>query len=290
MNFVILDTETTGTKEEDRIIQLSFIITNENNEIEEISDNFCMPPVPIKYEAMAVHHITPEKLVGFPVIHETEGWEKLNQLNKSENILVVHNAKFDLEMLFKEDFENQMQILDTFRCLKHLFPEGRHSLQINRYSLGLYKKEREIAEKYGIELSAHDALSDVVILKLLLDYLLKEYSVEKLLELTEAPILYEKFYFGKYKHESIKSVIEKDPNYIDYLLTNEEKELDFDFRYSINYYLQEIQLQFKFEVGKYKGLTPEEVAEHGDYDYLRWAYHNMRISKGLRESIEKIVF
>ena len=60
MNFVILDTETTGTQEEDRIIQLSFIITNENNEIEEISNNFCMSPVPIKYEAMAVHHITPE--------------------------------------------------------------------------------------------------------------------------------------------------------------------------------------------------------------------------------------
>ena len=66
--------------------------------------------------------------------------------------------------------------------------------------------------------------------------------------------------------------------------------LDYDFRYSINYYLQEIQLQFKFEVGKYKGLTPEDVAEQGDYDYLRWAYHNMRISKGLRENIEKIVF
>jgi DNA polymerase III epsilon subunit-like protein len=289
MKLVILDTETTGTKEEDRIIQLSFLVTDENNEIEEIHDTFCKAPLPISCEAMAIHHITPEMLEKADVIHNTNSWNRLNELNTPDNVMVIHNAKFDIEMLFKEDFENKMQIIDTFRCIKHLWPEGRHSLQINRYSLGLYKKEKEIADKYNIEISAHNALGDVIVLKLLLDYLLQEHTIEELIKLSKEPILYEKFYFGKYKFENIADVIEKDMGYIDYLLNNQEQELDFDLRYSINYYLQEVTPVYRFEVGKYKGLTPEEVANQGDFDYLRWAYHNMRMGKGLKEEIGKII-
>jgi len=288
LKFIILDTETTGTKEEDRIIQLSFIVSDENNEIEEIHDTFCMPEIPVSFEAMAVHHITPEKLEGAVSIKETFAWKRLNELNIPENILVIHNAKFDIEMLFKEDFENQMQVIDTFRCVKHLWPDGRHSLQINRYSLGLYKKEKELAQKHNIEINAHDALGDVIVLKLLLDYLLESHTVEELIQLTKEPILYEKFYFGKHRHEKIADVVRDYPSYIEYLLNNPEKELDFDMRYSINYYLQEVTPVYKFEVGKYKGLTAEEVMTQGDSDYLRWAYHNMRMSKGLRENIENL--
>jgi len=289
MKFVILDTETTGTREEDRIIQLSFLVTNENNEIEEIHDTLCKALVPISYEAMAVHHITPEKVENKLPLIMTSSWQRLNELNSSENVLVIHNAKFDIEMLFKEDFENNMQIIDTFRCIKHLWPEGKHSLQVNRYSLGLYKKEQEIIEKYNIKVNAHDALGDVIVLKLLLDYLLQTHTYEELIQLTKEPILYEKFYFGKYKYEKIADVIEKDPDYIEYLLNNSEKELDFDLRYSINYYLQEVKPIYRFQVGKYKGLTPEEVAKSGDIDYLKWAYHNMGMSKGLRAEIENYI-
>jgi len=289
LKFIILDTETTGTKEADRILQLSFLVTDENNEIEEIHDTLCMPPVPISYEAMAVHHITPEKIVNCKLLKETIPFKRLNELNIAENILVIHNAKFDLEMLFKEDFENNMPVIDTFRIVKHLYPEDRHSLQINRYSLGLYKKEQEIIKKHNIEINAHDALGDVIVLKLLLDYLLEQKSVEELIELTKTPILYEKFYNGKYKREKIVDIIEKDPAYIEYLLTQTEYELDFDLRYSINYYLQERELEFKFQVGKYKGLTPKEIIENGDEQYLKWAYHNMKMDKGLRKQIGELI-
>jgi len=289
LKFVILDTETTGTKNEDRILQLSFLVSDENNEIEEIHDTLCMPPVPISYEAMAVHHITPEKLVGCELLQTTKEYKRLNELNTKDNVLVIHNAKFDLEMLFRDDFENNMQVLDTFRVLKHLFPDGKHSLQVNRYSLGLYKKEKELALKHNIEINAHDALGDVIVLKLLLDYLLQDYSINRLIELTNSPILYDKFYQGKYKREKIIDVIEKDPAYIDYLLTQTEYELDFDLRYSLNYYLQDKELEFRFKVGKYKGLSAKEVADNGDFDYLRWAYHNMRMDKGLRQQIGDII-
>jgi len=289
LKFVILDTETTGVKEHDKIIQLSFLVTNKDNQIEEIWDTLCNPLVDISFEAMAIHHITPEKIQNQPPLIQTDAFRRLNELNTQENILVIHNAKFDLGMLFKEDFENHMQLIDTFRVLKHLYPDNKHSLQVNRYALGLYKKEAEIMQRYDIQINAHDALGDVVVLKLLLDYLLKEHTPQELIQLTKEPILYDKFYSGKYKREKITDIIKKDPAYIEYILNTDDFELDFDMRYSINYFLQEEKLVYKFEVGKYKGLSAYEVAQNGDLDYLRWAYHNMRMQKGLRRQIEELV-
>jgi len=288
LKYIILDTETTGTKEDDRIVQLSYLVTNENNEIEKIYDTFAKPPVPISYEAMAIHHITPEKIEKAIPLKETKEFKELNQLNNPENILVLHNSKFDLEMLFKEDFENRMKVIDTFRVLKHIQPKERHSLQINRYSLGLYKKEKELIEKYNLEIKAHNSLGDAIVLKLLLDYLLEHFTTEELIKKTEEPILLDTFYLGKYKKQKIVDVIQKDPAYIEYLLTTNDFEIDFDLRYSLNYYLQEYQLEFKFEIGKYKGLTAKEVAET-DMSYLKWAYHNMRMAKGLRKQIGQII-
>jgi exodeoxyribonuclease X len=288
LKYIILDTETTGTKEEDRVLQLSYLVTNQDNEIEEIYDTLCMPPVPISYEAMAIHHITPEKIANELPLKDTTAFKKLQELNVAENILVVHNAEFDLEMLFKEDFENRMQIVDTFRILKHIQPKQRHSLQVNRYYLGLYKKEPQITQKYGVEITAHNSLSDAIVLKLLLDYLLQKFTPQELIEKTKEPILLDTFYIGKYKKQKIIDIIKKDPVYIEYLLTTKDFEIDFDLRYSLNYYLQEYELEFKFEIGKYKGLRAKDVAEV-DMDYLRWAYHNMRMNKGLRKQIREIV-
>lgn len=288
MNLIILDTETTGTQDEDRICQLSFLVNSQENEILDIYDTFCTPPLPIKFDAMAVHHITPEMLEGAPLIQNTFEFQKLNDLNDLNNILVIHNAQFDIEMLFKEDFENEMRVIDTFRILKHLYPEGKHGLQYNRYSLGLYKREKEIEDKFDIVVDAHDSLGDVVVLKLLLDELLKTKTLEEMITLTQTPILYEKFYNGKYRKEKIAEVILKDPEYIDATLQFEN--LDFDLRYSINYYLEEVKddIVYKFTVGKHKSKTPNEVAEI-DFQYLKWAYDNMKMSAGLKAEIEKVL-
>ena len=56
----------------------------------------------------------------------------------------------DLDMLKKEGFNSFFKLIDTFRILKHLLPDGKFSLQYNRYALGLYKKEKEICDKYNI--------------------------------------------------------------------------------------------------------------------------------------------
>ncbi|WP_456488230.1 exonuclease domain-containing protein [Caminibacter pacificus] len=290
MKIVILDTETTGNKEEDRIIQLSYLVLNENLEIEEIHNELVKPPIPIKFEAMAVHHITNEMVEDKPKIKHTEAYKRLKELNSPENYLVIHNAKFDLDMLAKEGFNPFFKQIDTFRILKHLIPEGKYSLQYNRYALGLYKKENEICEKYDIQINAHDALGDVIVLYLLFDYLMKNYqkSFEEMVELTQKPVLYDKFYTGKYKFKEIKEILIKDPDYIEFLLNTAD--IDMDVKYSIEHHLAnlDVEPEYRFGVGKYKGMLIQDVAEI-DPQYLSWAYHNMKMSKGMRKKIGEIL-
>jgi len=290
MKTIILDTETTGNKDEDRICQLSYLVVNEDFEIEEIHNELVKPPVDIKFEAMAVHHITPEMVENAPKIKHTKAFKRLKELNSSENLLVIHNAPFDLEMLKKEDFNSFFKLIDTNRVLRHLNPEGKFSLQYNRYALGLYKKEKKLSQKYNIEINAHDALGDVIVLYLLYEYIRKDLnkSIDELLELTKKPVLYDKFYQGKYKFEKIKDVLIKDPDYIEYMLSLAD--LDPDVKYSIEHHLEnlDVEPEFRFGVGKYKGMLVEDVAAI-DIQYLSWAYHNMKMGKWMRKKIGEII-
>ena len=116
---------------------------------------------------MEVHNITPNLLKGKPKATETSFYKKLEALNSKENYLIAHNIAFDLGMVEKEGFQNHYQIIDTLRCAKHLFPQmPYHRLQYLRYALELYKTEEQEANKHGIIIKAHDAIGDVLVMKL----------------------------------------------------------------------------------------------------------------------------
>ncbi|BBG65216.1 exonuclease [Hydrogenimonas sp.] len=297
MKFVILDTETTGTEENDRICQLAFIVANRQlvgTAIEEVHEDLCKPPLPISYGAMAVHHITNEMVQKRPPCIETDSYRRLLELNVPGNILVIQNAPFDLAMLEKEGFELKMRLIDTLRCLKHLYPDlESHGLQYARYMFGLYRSEQKEAKSIGLKIQAHDALGDVLVLKLLLDMLLSEYSPEELIELTKKPITYKTFRFGKYRGEEILEVAKKDPGYLEWMLMEKEGEegLDEDWRQTLQKALEiaEDEAVWLFPFGKYKGQSIEEIAAH-DVGYLKWSLENMdKLSDGMKRAIEKIV-
>jgi exodeoxyribonuclease X len=128
------------------------------------------------------------------------------------------------------------------------------------------------------------------VLGLLTQYLIEEMgkSIEELIELTKKPVLYDKFYFGKYKHEKIKDVIIQNPDYIEFLLTTAD--IEPDVRYSIEHFLENLDepMQFRFQMGKYKGMLVEDVAAI-DMQYLSWAYHNMKMGKWMRKKIGEIL-
>lgn len=241
--YIILDTETTGIGELDRVIQLGFMVLGAKEV--EVYNEFFSCDVPISFGAMETHGITPEMLKDKPACKESDAYKKLLELNTDENYLIIHNAKFDIEMLKKEGFVPQMQVIDTLRVAKHLLPdEEAHRLQYFRYKMELYKEEKKEANLLGIEIKAHDAIGDVLILKLLLSRL-KELTtaqfqginpVTKMVELTATPILIKSFNFGKYKGKTLQEVASSDAAYLRWMLGSMEN-LDEDLKYSINKFL-----------------------------------------------------
>lgn len=238
--YILFDTETTGSEEEDRIIQVGAMIVDASGDVE-VFDELCSTVLPIKIEAMVVHGITPNLLEGKGVFVETNFYKTLQTLNNQENFLIAHNMPFDMGMIEKEGFISQLRIIDTLRVAKHLLPEQKSkALQYLRYALELYKDEQEEADKYSITIKAHDAIGDVLVMKLLLSKLVtltKEQfpgvnPMLKMEELTNTPIFIETFAFGKHKDKKISDVCDSDIGYINWMQKN--MDLDVDMKYTLD--------------------------------------------------------
>jgi DNA polymerase III epsilon subunit-like protein len=241
--YVLFDTETTGNQEQDRIIQVGAMIVHSKDEIE-VFDELCLAPVPISIEAMEVHNITPDLIANKGLYDETDFALKVQQLNQKENYLIAHNISFDLGMLEKEGFQNNYTLIDTLRCAKHLLPDSpNHRLQYLRYALELYQVEKAEASTLGITIKAHDAIGDVLVMKLLLSKLVRltqeNYAgvnpMQKLAELTQTPVLMKTFKFGKYKDREIAEIVNADRGYIKWMRDN--LDLDEDMQFTLDQYL-----------------------------------------------------
>jgi len=241
--YILFDTETTGAAEKDRIIQVGAMIVHGRDNIE-VLDELCSTEVPIGLEAMEVHNITPDVIENQPPYAELNFTKKILEYNSPENYLIAHNINFDLGMLQKEGFENNYTLIDTLRCAKHLLPNSPyHRLQYLRYALELYKTEGAEADKLGITIKAHDAIGDVLVMKLLLSELVKltqeKYAgvnpMVKLAELTQTPVLMKTFKFGKYKDRDIEEICKADKGYINWMQSN--LDLDEDMMYTLEHYL-----------------------------------------------------
>jgi len=240
--YILFDTETTGAGTQDRIIQVGAMIVHGRDEIE-VYDELCLSDVPIAIEAMEVHNITPDVIENQPPYAELEFTKKVLEYNHSDNYLIAHNISFDLGMLEKEGFENHYTLIDTLRCAKHLLADSPyHRLQYLRYSLELYKEEGAEADKRNITIKAHDAIGDVLVMKLLLSKLVKltqekfpnENPMKKLAELTQTPVLIKTFKFGKYKDREIAEIVKADSGYINWMKKN--MDLDEDMLHTLEYY------------------------------------------------------
>lgn len=226
--FIFLDTETTGTAEKDRLCQLAY-----KTETGTIVNELFKPPLPIAIDAMCVHHITNKMVENKPTFKDSKDHRKLvDLLNDDKNILVAHNAKFDVDMLVKEGI-NPRKVICTLKLARHLDPDGkipRYSLQYLRYFLGIQ-----------IEATAHDALGDILVLEKLFERLFARMSKDigpaavenKMMEITSKPVLLSRMYFGKHKGERFRDIPQ------DYLKWLSGTELDEDMRFTVGHYLNE---------------------------------------------------
>ena len=272
---IFFDTETTGIEAEDQIIQIGAIITDTKGALYKhgVYNELCSSKIPIKLQAMSTHGIRQVELEGKPDFKKTNFWKDLNELNCDENYLIAHNLPFDLGMLEKHGFKNEFQTIDTLKCAMHIYDVKvphisaglgqvdlieeeildknnnivpNYKLQTFRYKLFSKEEEDVEAKKYEVEIKAHDAIGDVLILKMFLKSLFfrakEKYELEnsevmsKLVELSSEPVKLKMFLFGKYKGMTYEYVFHTDRGYLEWLLREQDKmgeKCDKNIRYTL---------------------------------------------------------
>ncbi len=92
-NLIFLDTETTGNDLlQDRLFEVCYLIQNQ------LQCELFTPPIPISIKSQSITHITNKMLIGKPVFKESAFKQNLQKILK-DNILIAHNAAFDICML-----------------------------------------------------------------------------------------------------------------------------------------------------------------------------------------------
>ncbi len=221
MNIYFFDTETTGNTPEDRIIQLA--VKERGNPTPLINELF-KPPMPIPFESSAVHHISNKMVVGKPLFRESPRYQEIKDLFESpDTIVVAHNSAFDVAMLAAEDI-HPTNVICTYKTVRNIDTETvftNYKLQYLRYALDM-----------ELDVGAHDAFADVIVLEKVFEYLLEKMKsngtseadvLAEMQRTTTEPAFIREFSFGKHKGMRVEEVAKIDPGYLSWLLAEKLK-------------------------------------------------------------------
>lgn len=194
VNYIILDTETTGfSHEKDKLIEWAFVNCYRNKDKFSTEEYLFNPGVPIPASAMAIHHITNDMVSDKPSLANFKNPIKMSDKG---TVFVAHNAAFDSGFL---PFLKGPWIC-TYRLASHLLPDMEsYANQFLRYALRL-----KIPPQY-LTTHAHRALYDAIVTKYLFFCLLDLIksknitTVDQLIVFQQAPIIQTSIRFGTHK-------------------------------------------------------------------------------------------
>lgn len=149
--FTVLDVETTGLGEADRVIEIACLRLRAGREIGRFH-SLVNPGMTIAPAASEVSGITDEMVAHAPIFPEI--YPEVEKLLAGA-VLVAHNAPFDLRFLSRERKRWDLPawkgpVLDTLRL-------ARNTLQLESYSLGALEGSLQLEHA-----PSHRALSDVL--------------------------------------------------------------------------------------------------------------------------------
>ena len=234
MELVFLDTETTGNDvTKDRLCQVCYKIDGKTK------TGFFKPPIPMSVKSMSITNITNKELAGKEAFAESAFRKELEPILE-KNVLVAHNAKFDIAIL-KAEGVVVPRFICTLRLARHLDAENvipEYNLQFLRYYLDL-----------DVLANPHDAEGDVHVLSAVFDRLFtkmrekipdEKEAIEKMIEISKTPSLFTQFNFGKYKDKRLDEVLKTDRRYLEWLLKEKmaNNADDEDWIHTLKYYLK----------------------------------------------------
>lgn len=168
-DFYVFDTETTGLSSiEDKVTQMSSVKMEHGLEVDTF-DKYANPEKDIPRKVKELTHLENIDLNQYPTSEQVIlDWAKnFIDIEHPENkILVAHNAKFDLSMIDPvleknglPKLEEAFTIIDTLYLARFLLRSSR------QHTLGV------LAEKFELELDAHNAFNDTRATAILVYYL-----------------------------------------------------------------------------------------------------------------------
>ena len=166
-----------------------------------------------------------------PPFQGSEAYDKLQeQISDEHNIIVAHNARYDVEMLNRERIHPPKAVC-TLKLARYLDSTGvipKYNLQDLRYYLGL-----------EIDAKPHDALGDILVLEDVFKRIYAKFATNglnnpnrKMTKISNNPILIPRIPFGKHKGMLFSEV---PTDYLQWLSTTE---LDKDMAYTVRYHLE----------------------------------------------------
>ena len=153
---VILDTETTGLGNEDKIVEISIIELVDGIKTGRRYHSFLNPVVNITKKAIEIHKITNEKVKDCPKIEDIS--EAIIKFIGDAKI-IAHNASFDRRILNNElrrcgwEKYNKNRFIDTLAIARYLFPKEKNNQDALCQRFNIENSNREIS---GIHSAAED--------------------------------------------------------------------------------------------------------------------------------------
>jgi len=211
-DYIFFDVETTGLNPfmQDKIVEIAMIKTSKGNIVDSLT-SMINPGVPIPNEVSQINNITDNMVKDAPALDKKFG-EKIVAFI-GENILVAHNAGFDLGFLSAElarcgiVFE-RWRAIDTLKIAKTIFPGQKNKLEaiMRRYNIMPEGDlHRALIDTDGLRKIFFEFLEEAEIRNKSLDEIIKEFgftgfNIHKFIpgQIREA-IIENKNISGKYK-------------------------------------------------------------------------------------------
>ncbi len=233
---IFLDTETTGNDlEKDCLCQVAY------KKGEKMTVQNFKPTIPISTKAMSVTHITNKMVENEKAFKDSKFAKDLEGILQ-KNILVAHNAKFDIAMLQNEGLKISDSVICTLRLARYLDSEQ----EVPEYNLQFLRYYYEVE----VQVVPHSADGDVIVLEAVFNHLFadaqekapnasEEEIIARMIDISNNPVLIKKFNFGKYNGEKVEDVAIKDRQYLAWLKrTKDEEGTDEDWIHTLEHYMK----------------------------------------------------
>jgi exodeoxyribonuclease X len=224
MKYIFLDTETTSATPERGVVEVAFVVTDENfNVIEEVS-SLIDPQQMISPSASGVHGLTNKDVDSCPTLAEffsNAGAECYGGPIKGPAVLIGHRVSFDTHTIGPY-VDGGYTELCSLRWARKVYPSAEdHKLSTMVFALDLPRSA-----------GAHRALADVYSAMHLVRHLCDRtgLSLKQMAEASADPMEIRVVPFGKYKDQPFSAIPR---SYLQWML-REIKDLDMDMRYSID--------------------------------------------------------